>query len=192
MKKFAALTIAIALSITFLVGMMAVSETKEKGKEKGKEKAKAPEFTAMDLVGKKEISLKDYEGHVLLIDFWATWCAPCKKEIPGFVELYKKYKDKKFAVIGVSVDEGEDVVKEFIARNKINYPMIMKTAGLVRAYGDAMGEPIQGIPTTFAVNRKGEIVEVHVGFREKSDFEKQILSLLKEPIPTKENSGSKS
>ena len=101
-------------------------------------------------------------------------------EIPGFIELHKQYKDQKFAVIGISVDQqGEGVVKKFIKDQGMNYPVIMATRQLQKDYETAMGKAIRGIPTTLIVNREGGIESVHVGFRPKDVFEKEIQKLLK-------------
>jgi thiol-disulfide isomerase/thioredoxin len=136
---------------------------------------KSPSF--VNLVDGSNISMDDMKDYVLIIDFWAPWCPPCRSEIPGFVELHNKYKDKKFAVIGIAVSTTEDDVKTFIKQQNVNYPMIMVTNELRKKYEIAMGQPITGIPTTFVVNRKGEIASVHVGSVSKSVFEQEILKL---------------
>ena len=143
--------------------------------------------TYKNLVDGKNISLEDMksEGYVLLVDFWATWCPPCRTEIPWFKEFHEKYKDKKFAVIGVSVDRtGEGVVKSFIAKNKMNYPVIMATNELVSEFQKALGGPIRNIPTTFILNRKGQIASTHVGIPRSTDpkgvFEEEIIKFLGE------------
>ena len=144
---------------------------------------KAPMFQGKNLVDGTNMALADLKGHVLIIDFWATWCGPCRMEIPWFVEFSDKYKDKKFAVVGISVDRaGEGVVKKFIDKYKINYPVIMVTPQIQRDYEKAMGKPIRGIPTTLIVNQAGKIATVHVGVPRSRDpkavFEKEILELL--------------
>ncbi|MGQ9610137.1 MAG: TlpA family protein disulfide reductase [bacterium] len=138
---------------------------------------KAPMFTSINLIDGKEVSLDNFNGYVLVIDFWASWCPPCRKEIPGFIELHNKYKDKKFAVIGISLDKTEAAVKSFIAEQKINYPVIMATKKIVSDYEEAMGQPIRFIPTTLITNRSGQIVSVHTGFVEKDKFEQEINKL---------------
>lgn len=138
---------------------------------------KAPIFTAINLIDGKEVSLSDFNGYVLIIDFWASWCPPCRKEIPGFIELHNKYKDKKFAVIGISLDKTEAPVKSFIAEQKINYPIIMATKKIVSDYEEAMGQPIRFIPTTVITNRSGQIVSVHTGFVGKDKYDQEINKL---------------
>jgi len=136
----------------------------------------APDFALKDTQG-KVVKLSDFKGKVVVIDFWATWCPPCRKEIPDFIDLYSKYKDKGFVMLGLSVDEGglSDVIP-FIKKNKINYTILMATnTDVPKAYGG-----IRGIPTTFVVDRRGIIREQFVGFRPKSTFESVITKLLEE------------
>jgi thiol-disulfide isomerase/thioredoxin len=123
--------------------------------------------TYKNLVDGQDISLEAFKGHVLLINFWTTWCMPCRMEIPEFIQLYDKYKDQKFAIIGISLDYGEAVAKRFVDSQKMNYPVIMYTKKLLIDYGRAIGRPIQGLPTTILVNRAGEIVSVNVGLPRK-------------------------
>ena len=165
---------------TSIIFMTSCVEQKS-AKEGGSTMSKAPMFQAKNLVDGEVISLQDMEGRVLIIDFWATWCPPCRMEIPGFIEIYDKYKDKKFAIIGISVDvSGETVVKKFIEEYKVNYPVIMVTRQLQSDYEKAIGKPIRGIPTTLVVNREGSIESVHVGYRSRDAFEKEIKKLLGE------------
>jgi len=131
----------------------------------------------INLVDGTNFSFNDVKDHVLIIDFWAPWCPPCKAEIPGFIDLHTKYKDKKFAIIGISVSTTEKDVKAFIKQAKVNYPIIMGTSELVAEYEVAMGQNITAIPTTLVINRKGEIASVHVGAEDKSVFEQEILKL---------------
>ena len=154
-----------------------VAESTEKPPVEEKVLSKAPTFDGINLVDGSQFSLDNMKDHVLIIDFWAPWCPPCRAEIPGFIELHNQYKDKKFAVIGIAVSAKESDVKKFIAEQKINYPIIMGTEKTVMEYGQAMNQDIQAIPTTLIINRKGEIVTVHVGAEDKSKFEKEIQSL---------------
>lgn len=157
----------------------AEGESEVEGSAASQGLAKAPTFRAKNLLDDKEISLEDMKGYVLIIDFWATWCPPCRMEIPGFVELYEKYKDKKFAVVGISVDRGgETVVKRFMEQYRVNYPMIIATRQILSDYEKAMGKPIRAIPTTLVVNREGGITSVHLGYKSKDVFEQEIQKLL--------------
>ena len=133
----------------------------------------APDFTLLDLNG-KEVSLLDFKGKVVIIDFWATWCPPCVKEIPHFIELYEEYKDKGLAMVGISLDrQGVGVVKAFKKQFKVNYPLLMANNQVVSAYGN-----IRGIPTTFVIDSEGNIQRMYVGYQSKSVFEADIKKLL--------------
>ncbi len=141
--------------------------------------AEAPAFQGKNLVDGMNISQADVEGHVYIVNFWATWCPPCEKEIPDFIQLQNEYGDRKFTVIGISVDqEGEAVVNDFIKEKGMNYPVIMLTEQIQSDYEDAMDAPLHSIPTSIVVNRDGDIVSVHVGFRTKEQFEQEIKELL--------------
>ena len=141
--------------------------------------ASVPMFQGKNLLDDKVISLEDFKEHVLIINFWATWCGPCRKEIPGFIELQDKYKDKKFSIIGMSVDmASESVVKNFINANNMNYPIIMLGKELKKDFETAMGQRIPGIPVTLIVNRDGKIAKIHVALKPMSVFEEDIRRLL--------------
>ena len=173
-----------ATGISFTTSCVQEKAAGEKGSATEESEAsqglpKAPAFQAKNLTDGKDISLVDMKGYVLIIDFWATWCPPCRMEIPGFIELYEKYKDKKFAVVGISLDRnGETVVKKFMEQYRINYPIIMATRQIQSDYEKAMDKPIRAIPTTLVVNREGGIASVHVGYKAKGVFEQEIEKLL--------------
>jgi len=135
----------------------------------------APQWELKDIDG-KPVKLSDYKGKVVILDFWATWCGPCRMEIPGFVDLQKKYADQGLVVIGVSLDtHGTDAVRSFMKRQGVNYSVVMGNDKLGDDYGG-----IDGIPTTFIIDRKGNIVGKHVGYEPKARFETEIAPLLKE------------
>jgi thiol-disulfide isomerase/thioredoxin len=140
----------------------------------------APGWELKNLDG-KSVRLSDFKGKVVILDFWATWCPPCREEIPHFVELQTKYKDKGLVVVGISLDEGGPaVVSSFVAAQKINYPIVMGNETVSTAYGN-----IQAIPTTFVIDPNGDIVGRHEGFTEESVFESEIQKLL--PTATASN-----
>ena len=135
----------------------------------------APGFFLEDLNG-NEISLGDFEGKVLFINFWATWCPPCREEIPGFVESYAAYNEKGMEILGISLDRQDvRVVKKFAEKYEINYPMAMGTQQLVQDY-----QPGQYIPTTIIIDREGKIRHRHVGYMDKTVLEKYFLQLSQE------------
>ena len=120
------------------------------------------------------VSFADFQGKIVLVDFWATWCPPCQEEVPGFVDLYNRYQDKGLVIIGISVDEGGvERVKEFMKEYSVNYPIVMANDEVIRAFGG-----IRGLPTTFLVNAQGRIVKRYVGFRSMKEFEKDISNFL--------------
>jgi peroxiredoxin len=131
------------------------------------------DFMLKDING-KEIRLSDYKGKVILLDFWATWCAPCKIEIPGFIALYKKYKSRDFVVIGVSMDDSPSPVKPFAQKMKMNYPVLIGTGrnDIEQAF------ELMGLPTSFIISREGRICGRHFGFAPKEEFEREIKALL--------------
>jgi cytochrome c biogenesis protein CcmG/thiol:disulfide interchange protein DsbE len=135
----------------------------------------APSFTLQDLNG-KQVSLSDFKGKVVILDFWATWCPPCVKEVPHFVALYEQYKDKGFAIVGISVDRaGISVVKSFVEKYRVNYPVLMTDRQVEKAYGD-----ITSIPTTFVIDSAGNIRRTYVGYRDKAVFEADVKTFLAE------------
>jgi cytochrome c biogenesis protein CcmG/thiol:disulfide interchange protein DsbE len=131
------------------------------------------DFTLPDL-DNKQVTLESFKGKVVLLNFWATWCGPCKAEIPGFVELQSKYPDD-LVVVGFSVDDPADKARAFAEEYKINYPILL---GLGRdEVQDAYG-PIWGIPTSFLIGRDGRVCKKHMGIAPKAVFEREIQALL--------------
>jgi peroxiredoxin len=131
-------------------------------------------FTLKDM-NDKDVSLASYKGKVILLDFWATWCGPCKVEIPGFVEMQNTYGPKGLQVIGISIDDRAEQLKPFAAEFKMNYPVLQ---GLGRDdVTDAFG-PVFGVPTTVIVSRDGRICASHSGMTAKEVFEEHIKELL--------------
>lgn len=133
----------------------------------------APNFAFKTADG-NTVELKNLAGKVVLINFWATWCGPCRAEIPGMLEVYKKYKAKGLEIVGISLDsQGWGVVKPFVEKMNINYPVVVGDPQVVSDYGN-----FQGIPTTFVVDRKGNIVVEHTGAVSKAYLEQMIKPFL--------------
>jgi cytochrome c biogenesis protein CcmG/thiol:disulfide interchange protein DsbE len=130
------------------------------------------DFTLKDIHG-KDVTLSAYKGKVILLDFWATWCAPCKIEIPGFVELYNKYKSRGLAILGVSMDDSISAVKPFADKLKMNYPVLIGAgrSDIEQAFA------LTGLPTSFIINRDGKICAQHTGFAPKEQFEREIKAV---------------
>jgi len=132
------------------------------------------DFTVKDMNG-SSVRLADYKGKVILINFWATWCPPCKTEIPGFIELYDRYKDRGLVILGVSGDDDAETLRSFAAEWKMNYPLLVgrDEDKLLDAYG-----PLYGYPTSFIIGRDGSVCGRHVGPATKEEFEREIQALL--------------
>lgn len=137
------------------------------------QRRKAPDFALRDADGKL-VRLSDYRGKVVLLNFWATWCGPCKLEIPWFIEFERQHKHRGFAVLGVSMDEdGWEVVKPYIRRFGVNYRILMGDDTVAQLYGG-----VDALPTTFLIDREGRIASVHVGLVSKSRYERDLAELL--------------
>jgi peroxiredoxin len=133
----------------------------------------APEFELADLSGKR-VRLSDFKGKVVILDFWATWCGPCREEIPDFVKLQEKYRAQGLAIVGLSLDDdGEKAVRPFAEKHGVNYTMLLANTELADRYGGVLG-----IPTTFVLDRQGRIVKKFIGMMEPRTFEEAIQPLL--------------
>lgn len=140
---------------------------------------KAPQFTLKSLEG-DSVSLADYAGKALFINFWATWCPPCKREIPHFNKLYRVHKESGFEILGISMDRnGEQAINQFKSTNEILFPVLLSIEQVWKDY-QALLKPSQkgAIPTTFVVDIKGEIVEIFVGGQGYDIFERAIKKAL--------------
>jgi len=132
----------------------------------------APDFSLPDLSG-RQLALSGYRGKVVLLDFWATWCVPCREEIPRFVELQSKHRDQGLQILGVSMDDGPEPVRDFYQQFKMNYPVVMGDAKTGELYGGVLGLPI-----AFMIGRDGRIYAKHIGATDVAVFEKEIAGLL--------------
>jgi thiol-disulfide isomerase/thioredoxin len=137
------------------------------------ERKPAPEFTLRQANG-TETKLADYRGKVVLLNFWATWCGPCKAEIPWFIEFEKKYQGRGFAVLGVSLDDdGWKVVTPYVQKMAMNYRVLLGNDAIAKLYGG-----VDSLPTTFIIDRSGKIAATHTGLVSKSAYEEEIQKLL--------------
>lgn len=135
---------------------------------------KAPDFRLPTIFG-DTLSLSEYGGKVVILNFWATWCPPCRAEIPGFIKLQEEFEDQGFTFIRLALDKPEKVA-QFYKEYKMNYPVVIANREVSAAYGG-----ITGIPTTFILDREGRIVKKYVGMRPEKVFRKDIVKLLGEP-----------
>ena len=133
----------------------------------------APPFSLPDTDG-NIYSSAQLAGKPAVINFFATWCPPCREEIPGFVEVYNRHKGKGFELIGISLDtDTRENLPGFLMNNKIGYRILFGDLATARAYGG-----VSSIPTTFFVGKDGEIKNVHVGYIDKDAFDKEVMKLL--------------
>ena len=133
---------------------------------------KAPAFS-LKSTDNKDISLADYKGKVIIIDFWATWCPPCRKGIPDLIAIQNEFKDD-VVIIGISLDrDTKNDVVPFVKNYGINYPVVFGNEDVANKFGG-----IQAIPTSFIIDKKGNIVDKHVGLVDKSVYTDKIKSLL--------------
>ena len=138
-----------------------------------------PPFTIKDLDG-RSISPSDWRGKVVLLNFWATWCGPCREEIPDLVKLQTKY-DGKLQIVGLSEDTGSvETVKSFVRQAKMNYPIAITSAELEAKFGGVFG-----LPTSFLLDTDGRVVQKHVGLRNPALYELEIRALLQLPVEAK-------
>jgi peroxiredoxin len=165
------------LALIVLAGALLTScappSPKRAASSSDKSRKAAPDFTLTDANG-ASVKLSDYKGKVVLLNFWATWCGPCKIEIPWFIQFEKAYKDRGFITLGISMDEnGWKAVKPFVSQTAINYPVMIGNDRLEELYGG-----IDSLPSTFLIDREGRIAFMHLGLVARRDYEAEIQALL--------------
>jgi peroxiredoxin len=168
---------ACALSLLVVPWMMrpdAARKTLDSTAEPGKTERTAAnlDLTLQDMNG-HAVRLADYKGKVILLNVWATWCGPCQLEIPELVETYAKYKDQGVVVLGVSLDDTAEMLREYAPKKQMNYPLLLMQDDFDEAYG-----PIFGVPITFFIDRDGTITRRHFGPVSKEQVDREIKSLL--------------
>jgi thiol-disulfide isomerase/thioredoxin len=136
----------------------------------------APSFEAQDLSGKK-ISPADYKGKVIVLNFWATWCPPCREEIPELISLQTQYKDR-LQIIGVSEDDDPPAkVAQFVQKVGMNYPVVMATSQITEAYGG-----VPALPTSFIIDQQGRVMQRHTGVYPIDTYIQEVRSLVGLPV----------
>ena len=137
--------------------------------------AAAPDFALPDLAGEQR-TLADWSGKVVVLNFWATWCAPCREEMPMLVEIGDEYRGKGVEVVGVAVDD-RDKIAEFVDEFRVNFPIVygeLAALKLSQTYGNRIG----ALPYTAIIDRQGRIVHMHAGILKKPDLERELMTLL--------------
>lgn len=138
---------------------------------------KVPAFSMKDIKG-NTVTLDSLNGKVVFLDFWATWCGPCKEELPALDAIYQKYAKDGLEIVAVSVDKSEENVAEFLAKKPVSFTVLTdKTGKLASSFS------LVGMPTAFIIGKDGVIVHKHAGFSKSflSVYEKEIVELLKKP-----------
>ncbi len=160
MNRISRTRLAIAFVMVLAVGGAACAQAKTEA-----EAVPAPEFSLKDLQG-NALSLASYKGKVLILNFWATWCPPCRREIPDFIEAYKNFKEKGLEILGISVDDlSAEALRDWAQNAGMNYPVAMATPKILADY-----QPGEFIPATIVIDRRGRI-----RFRQSSLMDKGTL-----------------
>lgn len=174
MKRFPAV-VALALGLALSTLALVASSQEAQAQSCSVAPAAADlNFTLKDMHG-ADVTLSDYAGKVILLDFWATWCAPCRIEIPGFIEMFETYGDRGFVVLGVSVDDSPEALQLYAEELGMNYPVLVGDGrdDIKEAYG-----PLVGFPTSYIIDRNGVICHRHTGYAVKDSFVREIEALL--------------
>jgi len=136
----------------------------------------APAFSLKDIAG-STVTLSEYENKVVLLEFWATWCPPCKASVPELIELQKRYETKEFTVIGISIDHAQNLsnrLYEFSRSYHVNYPVLIGNDDVARKYN------VSSIPASFLIDKKGKIVDIYIGYAD--DFTEKISAQIEKII----------
>ena len=171
-RRYVLIGLAIVLAVPIWGASYRRSRSSRPSGSSATVRAVAPEFSLKDLDG-KTLDLATYRGKVVLLDFWATWCTPCRGEIPHLVEFQGKYGAQGFQVIGISMDDDAKPVRGFYKDFKMNYPVALGTTEVADAYGGVLGLPI-----AFLIGRDGRVAVKYVGAVEMPVVEHEINSLL--------------
>ncbi len=146
---------------------------KKPGGGEAKGGAAAPNFVLQTSDGGR-VDLKTLRGKAVVVNFWATWCAPCRAEMPGMMKVYERLRGRGLEIVGISLDSrGWDDVRPYLARNRVSYPVVVGDEALAKAYNVP-----NAIPFTVFIDRKGNIVTSHAGYLSEEAFEQEVMKLL--------------
>ncbi|MFZ0793096.1 MAG: redoxin domain-containing protein [Candidatus Korobacteraceae bacterium] len=171
MRRIVLIIVVIAFAVAVYEG--AQHHAHSKGAVPGAVDSPAAAFSLQDLDG-KALSLANYRDKVVLLNFWATWCTPCRGEIPQFIDYQSKYGPQGLQLIGISMDDDAKPVHDFYQQFKMNYPVAIGSASLAESYGGVLG-----LPVTFLIGRDGRIAAKYVGAAEMPVLQQKIESLLR-------------
>jgi len=168
--KWFAWSVALVGAVT-LFYVMSSTSTPQQYSPTTNTNAAAPQFTLTDVTG-RPLALSNYRGKVVILDFWAPWCPPCRREIPDLVSLQQQYASQGLQIIGIGLDQPGNVAA-FVQQNGINYPVAVGNDAIANLYGG-----VSGIPTTFIIDKQGNITNRFEGFTDRTVFEQEIKKLL--------------
>lgn len=178
MKSFRSAPILTAALAALVLGLAACSrqaEAPKAGVAALPMLGTAPAWSLKDVNG-QTVTSEQFKGKVVVVDFWATWCMPCRSEIPGYIDLQRKYGKDGLVIVGMSIDADEhpsDTVKTFVRKFGLNYQVVMADEAVQTAFG-----PMEAIPTTFLIDRAGQVRDRKVGAEPTADYEKKVVALL--------------
>ena len=172
MRKAVLIVIAIVLAFAIYKVGRRGSGSARLGGPLGAAHSVAPDFSLQDLDG-QPLELANYRGKVVLLDFWTTWCTPCRAEVQHLVEFQNKYRAQGLQVVGISMDDSPKPVREFYQELKMNYPVALGNEKVAEAYGGVLG-----LPTTFLIGRDGRIAAKYAGMVEMPVLEREVSTLL--------------
>jgi thiol-disulfide isomerase/thioredoxin len=181
LKKQTLYAIGAILSLSLAVLFTVLPWAAADGEQESSQTQTAPAFKLTDMQG-NPVSIEGLKGKTVLVNFWATWCGPCRKEIPDFVELQEEYGDKGLVIVGLSVDRGgETVVRDWMAKNTVNYSIALAGDTVYNAWQQLLPASDRGvIPTSYLVDSEGVVRYIHIGLQDKAAWEGVILPLLPE------------
>lgn len=167
------LALIVAICVLAVAGYFAVQRRMADGGSR-KGSGAAPHIFLTDLNG-NSFNTSSYHGKVVLVNFWAAWCTPCTAEIPQFVQMQEKYRQQGLQILGVSMDDADDVLRKFYREHTMNYPVVAGDLKIADAYGGVLG-----LPTTFVIGRDGSVRGKLVGATDFSKLEQEVEKLLHE------------